>query len=337
MDLSTSYLGLPLRSPLVAAASPVSASLAGIRACADHGVGAVVLYSLFEEQIRAQEVADLLIIEAHENSFGEALDYFPEAPTVSSAGARTYLRHLERAVAGVDVPVIASLNGSTAGGWTAIATSMESAGAAAIELNIYAIPGDLTVPGTAVEERHLEILTAVKAAVSVPVAVKLSPFFSAAGAMALALDAAGADGLVLFNRFLQPDVDVETQTVRPGVTLSSPAEARLPRTWIAILHQQVRASLAATTGVESGEDVVAYLLAGADVVMTASALLRHGPAHLATLTDELTGWLERKGYASVAEARGVLAVGADVDASAYERAGYVRALREAQGRYAPIV
>ena len=195
----------------------------------------------------------------------------------------------------------------------------------------------MTVTGAAVEAQHLDILAAVKAVVSVPVAVKLSPFFSATGAMALALDAAGADGLVLFNRFLQPDVDVETQTVRSEVTLSAPAEARLPRTWIAILHRRVRASLAATTGVETGEDVVAYLLAGADVVMTASALLRHGPAHVATLTDQLSAWLERKGYGSVAEARGVLAVAADVDASAYERAGYVRALRDAQASYGTVV
>lgn len=336
MDLTTTYLGLPLRSPLLASASPVSASMDGVRACADHGVGAVVLYSLFEEQVRAQEVADLLLTEAHEHSFGEAQGYFPEAPTVGFAGTAPYLRHLERAVAAVDIPVIASLNGSTPGGWTGIAASMQSAGAAAIELNIYAVPGDLTVPGAVVEQRHLEILAAVKAVVSVPVAVKLSPFFSAAGAMALALDDAGVDGLVLFNRFLQPDVDVETQTLRPGLTLSSPAEARLPRTWIAILHQRVRASLAATTGVETGEDVVAYLLAGADVVMTASALLRHGPAHAATLLEELSAWLGRKGYASAAEARGLLAVGTEVDVPAYERAGYVRALREAQGSYGPL-
>ena len=336
MDLSTSYLGLPLRSPLVASASPISASLDGIRACADHGVGAVVLYSLFEEQIRAQEIEDLLVTEAHEDAFGEALSYFPTAPTVAFGGTRTYLRHLEQAAASVDVPVIGSLNGSTPGGWTGIAASMESAGASAIELNIYAVPGDVTVTGAAVEAQHLDILAAVKAVVSVPVAVKLSPFFSATGAMALALDAAGADGLVLFNRFLQPDVDVETQTVRSEVTLSAPAEARLPRTWIAILHRRVRASLAATTGVETGEDVVAYLLAGADVVMTASALLRHGPAHVATLTDQLNAWLERKGYDSVAQARGVLAVAADVDASAYERAGYVRALRAAQASYGTV-
>lgn len=333
MDLTTRYLGLPLRSPVVASASPVSMTLDGVRACADHGAGAVVLYSLFEEEVRAREVADLLLTEAHEHSFGEAQGYFPEAPTVSFGGARPYLRHLERSAAAVDVPVIASLNGSSPGGWTSIATSMESAGAAAIELNIYAVPGDLTVDGRVVEDRHLEILAAVKAAVSVPVAVKLSPFFSAPGAMALALDAAGADGLVLFNRFLQPDVDVETQRVRPGATLSVPAEARLPRTWIALLHRRVRASLAATTGVESGDDVVAYLLAGADVVMTASALLRHGPAHVGTLVDQLAAWLDRKEYASAAAARGVLAVGADVDATAFERAGYVRALRDAQGRY----
>lgn len=336
MDLTTRYLGLTLPNPIVASASPVSVSLDGVRRVVDAGAGAVVLYSLFEEQVRAQEVEDLLITESHEESFGEARDYFPSGPSFGHAGATPYLRHLERAAAAVAVPVIGSLNGSTPGGWTSIAASMESAGAAALELNIYAVPGDVGLTGPDVERRHLEILAGVRQAVSIPVAVKLSPYFSATAAVATALDAAGADGLVLFNRFLQPDVDTEAIRVVPGVTLSSPIEARLPRTWIAILRGRVRGSLAATTGVDSAEDVVAYLLAGADVVMTASALLRHGPSHVEVLTRGLESWLERKGYTRLDEMRGLLAARDGTRAAADARAGYVRALQDAQGVYGSL-
>ena len=232
--------------------------------------------------------------------------------------------------------MIASLNGSTPGGWTSIATSMESAGAAAIELNIYAVPGDVTLTSAQVEQRHLEILSGVREAVSIPVAVKLSPYFSATAAMALSLDAAGADGLVLFNRFLQPDVDPEAVRVVPGVSLSSPVEARLPRTWIAILRHHVRGSLAATTGVETAAEVVGYLLAGADVVMTASALLRHGPSYAEQLIGGLESWLDRHGMGSVEQMRGLLAVPEGTDGSADARSGYVRALQDAQGTYGSL-
>lgn len=336
MDLTTRYLGLTLRSPVVASASPVSVSLDGVRRVADAGAGAVVLYSLFEEQVRAEEVDDLLITEIHEESFGEASSYLPPGPVVGHAAATPYLRHLERAVAAVDIPVIASLNGNTPGGWTSIATSMESAGAAALELNIYAVPGDQGLDGPEVELRHMQILAGVREAVSIPVAVKLSPYFSSIGSVATALDAAGADGLVLFNRFLQPDVDVEAIRVVPGVTLSAPGEARLPRTWIAILRERLRGSLGATTGVEGPEDVVAYLLAGADAVMTASALLRHGPAHIEVLNRGLEAWLDRKGYTSVDQMRGLLAVRDRAAAGEAGRAGYVAALQRAQGTYGTL-
>jgi dihydroorotate dehydrogenase (fumarate) len=229
----------------------------------------------------------------------------------------------------VDVPVIASLNGSTAGGWTSYATALERAGAAAIELNIYDLPGDPLFPGRDVEQRHVEILTTVKAVVRVPVAVKMSPYYSSTGEMALRLDRAGADGLVLFNRFLQPDIDPETLTVTAGFGLSSPAEARLPRAWIALLAGRVAASLAATTGVEDSADVARYLLAGADVVMAASALIRHGAAHAGVLLDGLSAWMSRKGFASVADVRGLLSVPSDADGAAYERSGYVSALQAA--------
>jgi dihydroorotate dehydrogenase (fumarate) len=223
----------------------------------------------------------------------------------------------------------------TPGGWTSYARAMQDAGAAAIELNIYYIPGDPHITGREVEQRHIDILCRVKDAVTVPVAVKLSPHFSSVGEMALRLDEAGADGLVLFNRFLQPDIDPETLAVMPDVSLSSPAEARLPRTWISILRQHLRASLAATTGVEGPADVIKYLLAGADVVMTASALMRHGPAHAAVLLDGLSEWMARKGYPSIAGVRGMLALPAGIDQPAYEREGYVRAMRAANSSRGP--
>jgi dihydroorotate dehydrogenase (fumarate) len=206
---------------------------------------------------------------------------------------------------------------------------MQDAGAAAIELNIYYLPGDPHISGRDVEQRHVDVLARVKDAVTVPVAVKLSPYFSSTGEMAVRLDEAGADGLVLFNRFLQPDIDPDDLAVVSGVGLSSPAEARLPCTWIALLRGRVRAALAATSGVESSDDVVKYLLAGADVVMTASALLRHGPEHAGVLLDGLSGWMERRGFAAVDDLRGMLSVPSDTDGDAYERAGYVGALREA--------
>jgi dihydroorotate dehydrogenase (fumarate) len=229
----------------------------------------------------------------------------------------------------VDIPVIGSLNGVTPGGWTQYARQMQDAGAAAIELNIYYIPGDPYVTGREVEQRHIDVLHRVKEAVSVPVAVKLGPHFSSTGEIALRLDEAGADGLVLFNRFLQPDIDPETLAVVPAVDLSSPAEARLPRTWIAILRGRVHASLAATTGVDGPADVAAYLLAGADVVMTASALIRHGTGHAAVLLDGLAQWMGRKGYTCVDDLRGLLAVPAGAERTGYRRAGYVRTMTAA--------
>jgi dihydroorotate dehydrogenase (fumarate) len=329
MDLSTDYMGLALRNPLIASPSPLSKTLDGVRRLADAGVGAVVLYSLFEEEVRREAELNEQLADAGTESFAEALSYFPAAAD-TEPGPRRYLSVLERSVAAVDVPVIASLNGVTPGGWTGYARAMQDAGAAAIELNIYYLPGDVRISGREVEQRHLDVLARVRDAVSVPVAVKLSPHFSSTGAVALALDAAGADALVLFNRFLQPDIDVETLAVVPTVGLSNPAEARLPRTWIALLRGRVQAALAATTGVEDSLDVAKYLLAGADVVMTASALLRHGPEHAGVLLDGLTAWMTRKGFASVEDFRGLLAVPAETDESDYERAGYVSALRAAQ-------
>lgn len=345
MDLATRYLGLALRNPLVASASPLTSTVADVRRLADAGIAAVVLPSLFEEQLHREQLRDLLLVEEHEHAFSEAVSYFPSAapsttpsPTPSAAasepgGARRYLRLVERAAAAVDVPVVASLNGSTAGGWSRFAHAMQEAGAAAVELNIHFLPADPHTTGREVEDRHVEILERVLEVVSIPVAVKLSPFFSSPGEMAVRLDRTGAHGLVLFNRFLQPDVDPERVAVTPGFALSTPAESPLARTWVAILHGRVGCSLAASTGVETAADVAAYVLAGADVVMTTSSLLRHGPEHASVLLDGLTAWLARKGYAGVDDARGRLAVPRDVDGTAYERSGYVAALERARVTY----
>ncbi|MGO9955730.1 MAG: dihydroorotate dehydrogenase-like protein [Solirubrobacteraceae bacterium] len=335
MDLATSYMGLELRNPLVASPSPLSYTLDGVRRLAAGGVGAIVLFSLFEEQLREEAAHNAELVDGPAESFAEALDYVP-AIAKEDPGPRRYLELLERASATLDVPVIASLNGATPGGWTDYARAMQDAGAAAIELNIYYVPGDARVSGRDVEDRHVEVLQSVKAAVTIPVAVKLSPYFSSPGEVALRLDDAGADALVLFNRFLQPDIDPEQLMVLPRVNLSSPADARLPRAWIALLRGTVRASLAATTGVEVPADLARYLLAGADVVMSTSALLRHGPQYATDLLDGLSAWMARKGYSAVGEIRGILSVPPATDEAARQRAGYVAAMRAANaGAYAP--
>jgi len=326
MDLATSYMGLTLRNPLVASASPLCHTVEGVRSLADAGVGAVVLHSLFEEELAEEAARQARLLEAGSDSFAESLSYFP---AFGGFGPRPYLSLLERATAAVDIPVIASLNGATPSGWTDYARAMQDAGAVAIELNISYLPGDPGISGRDAEQRHLEILELVRAAVSVPIAVKLNPYFSSTGEMALRLDRAGADALVLFNRFLYPDIDAESLGVVSKVGLSNSAEARLPRTWIALLRGRLTAALAATTGVEGPDDVVRYLLAGADVVMTTSALLRHGPQHAEFLLTGLADWMARKGFSSVADFRGLLAVPPGTDATAHARAGYAAALRAA--------
>ena len=332
MNLDTSYLGLKLRNPLVASAGPMTQTAERVGQLADAGVGAVVLPSLFEEQIRAEADRDERLAEVGIDSFGEAMTYLIDPD--SSIWPRQYLGLVERAT-GSGVPIVASLNGSTAGGWTDYARAMQDAGAAAIELNIYYLPGDPLISARDAEQRYVDILTTVKAAVSVPVAVKLNPYFSSLGEMAVRLDRAGADGLVLFNRFMQTDINPDTLSISTGFKLSSPAEATLARSWIARLRGQVRASLAASTGVETADDVAAYLLAGADVVMTTSSLLRHGPAHVTVLLDGLTAWMERKGFGGVGEFRGLLAPPADGAQPGYGRSGYLSAVERATRTYAP--
>ncbi len=339
MKLDTSYLGLKLRNPLVASAGPMTQTAERVERLAQAGVGAVVLPSLFEEQIRAEADRDERLAEVGIDSFGEAMTYLidPDA----SIWPRQYLSLIERA-ARAGVPVIASLNGSTPGGWTDYARAMQDAGAAAIELNIYyqapdpppASPSPFVSARNA-EQRYLGVLSMVKAVVSVPVAVKLTPYFSSLGEMAVSLDQAGADGLVLFNRFMQTDINPETLTVSTGFQLSRPTEATVARSWIARLRGHVHASLAASTGVETAGDVAAYLLAGADVVMTTSSLLRHGPAHVTVLLDRLTAWMERKGFGSTDEIRGMFAVAADASRSGFGRFGYLSAVERATRTYAP--
>ncbi len=331
MDLFTRYLGLTLRNPLLASASPLSRTLDGVRRLADAGVGAVVLYSLFEEQLRREAEHNARMVGQGSESYPESLTYFP-AKVDQDYGPRPYLRLIERATNAVDIPVIGSLNASAPGRWAHFARSLQDAGATAVEVNIYYLPGEPWVDGREVEQRHLDVLAAVKSAVAIPVAVKLSPYFSSTADIAHRLDMAGADGLVLFNRFLQPDIDVETLTTVRGVTLSTSAETRLPMTWIALLSGRIRASLAASTGVEQAGDVIKYLLAGADVVQCASALLRHGPQYAGVLLDGLSEWMGRKGYDSLSQVRGLLALADGEDRTARERADYVGALHEANSR-----
>lgn len=326
MDLSTSYLGLTLKSPLVASASPLTATLDNIRRLEDCGAGAIVLPSIFEEQItHEQELLDALVTSGID-SFGEALSYFPSQSSYA-LDIEHHLALIEHAVAAVDIPVIASLNGVTDEGWTEHARAVESAGAQAIELNIYFIPSDLALSGQEVEQRTLDVLGAVKSSVNIPVAVKISPYFSAPGHMAMRLDAAGADGLVLFNRFYEPDIDLARLELSPSLELSKPYEMRLPLLWIGILAGRARASLAATSGVESGDDVVKYLLAGADVVMTTSALLRHGVGHMQVLTDQLTRWLQARGLDSPNAIRGKMSHRTIANPEAFERANYIKVLQ----------
>ncbi|WP_232547341.1 dihydroorotate dehydrogenase-like protein [Propioniciclava soli] len=336
IDLTTTYLGLELAHPVVASAGPLSQNAAGVRALAGGGASAVVLYSLFEEQLRAEANRDAALLDAQEDRYPEATDFFPDVEVTAKSAAYGYLKLVEESAAQLDVPVIASLNGSDLGGWVDFARELASAGASALELNIYFVPGDVRTTGDLVLKRHLEIVQAVTQAVELPVSVKLSSSFSSPGNAALQILDAGASGLVLFNRFLQPDIDIETLGMDNAFELSTPHEGRLPRTWIAAIRNHTQASLAGSTGVESADDVIKYLLAGADVVMSTAALIRHGRDHTRTLVAGLESWLARKGYASVAEARGLLALPADGRADAFERGGYVAALQAAKQRYGSL-
>jgi len=327
MDLATRYMGLTLKNPLVASASPLNTDIDNLRRLEDAGAAAIVLPSLFEEQIATDAARYDELTEAPAESFAEALTYFP-AGSEYRVGPHAYLELVRRAREAVAIPVIASLNGTTPEGWISYAGLLEEAGASALELNIFFIPADMSLTGAAVEARYLEIVRSVRAIVSIPLAVKLSPYFSAPGHMAEALAAAGADALVLFNRFYQPDIDLARLAVLNDLNLSHPSEIRLPLLWLAILSGRIKASLAATTGVASVDEVVKYLLVGADAVMTTSALLRGGIGTMATLVADLERWLEARDFASVGAMRGIMDQRSLDDPQAFERANYIKILQE---------
>lgn len=327
MDLSTTYLGLQLKNPLVPSASPLSHSLDGMKSLEDAGASAIVMYSLFEEQIVHESAEINHYLKYGSESFFEAQSYFPAGQDYN-LGPEEYIELLHKAKKSLGIPIIGSLNGITAGGWVKHAKKMEEAGADAIELNVYYIPTDPTITSADVEDRYLEVLNEVKRNVKVPVAMKLSPFISSFANFARRLDLAGVNGLVLFNRFYQPDIDLEALEVRPGVVLSHSHDLRLPLRWIAILRGQVKSSLAATTGIHAADDALKMLMAGADVTMLCSSLLMNGPQHLAKVLDGMNQWMIDHEYVSVAQMKGSMSQQSIADPSAFERANYMKALSQ---------
>lgn len=327
MDLCTTYLGLKLRTPLVVAASPLSEEIDSIGQLEEAGASAVVLYSLFEEQLRQESTELAQNLDHGTFSTPEALTYFPE-PEEFRLGPDEYLKHIARAKRAVDIPIIASLNGSSTGGWTAYAQAIQQAGADALELNIYSIPTDMDANSAQVEQNYLDILKSVRSAIHIPLAVKLSPFFTNFANMAKRLDLGGANGLVLFNRFYQPDIDLEALEVRPNILLSTPMAMRVPLRWIALLYGKLRASLAATSGIHRATDVLKMLMAGADVTMLCSTLLRHGPRQVSVIERDLVAWMEEHEYRSVSQLKGSMSQRNCAEPSAFERAQYMRAISQ---------
>lgn len=329
MNLQTTYLGLQLSSPVVVAACTLSEDIDNIMKMEDAGAGAVVLFSLFEEQIK-KEVAHYNAIKGSTtNLFAEASGYFPDLEEYH-LGTDQYLEHLRRVKARVKIPIIGSLNGITPEGWITYARDMEQAGADAIEINIFFIPGDISMGASAVEHRYLHILEMVKSAVRIPVAVKLNPYFSAMGNMALKMQEAGAGALVLFNRFYQPDFDIQELRILHNLEYSVANEIRLPLLWIAMLYGKLAVSLAATTGVQNAKEVIKYILAGADVAMTASALYKNGIEYIATINQNLETWMQQNGFDSIHSFKGVMSQQYISDPTAYERANYIRILENSR-------
>lgn len=325
VDLRTTYLGLELANPIVPSASTLSSRIDTLRRLQDAGAAAVVMQSLFEEQIEHDEVQIHRMLETGAESNPEARSYVPDMGDYNT-GPDEYLRHLEATKRQLEIPVIGSLNGVSEGGWTRYARLIEAAGADALELNIYLIAAEPHTSGAEVEQRYVDLVATVRQQVSIPLAVKIGPSFSSLPHMAGRLVEAGADGLVLFNRFLQPDIDLETLRVDPTLHLSSSDEVLLPLRWIAILHGHLRASIAATTGVWTAADAVKLLLVGADVTMMASALFRHGPEHLGVVLDGVRAWLEERGYESVEQLKGSVSQANVADPEAFARANYMQML-----------
>jgi dihydroorotate dehydrogenase (fumarate) len=326
MDLSTTYLGLKLSNPIVPSASPLSREVGSVRALEDAGAAAIVMESLFEEQI-THEVAELAhYLDYGKESFSEALSYFPEKRTYI-LGPDEYLNHVRRLKEAVRIPVIASLNGDSLGGWIDYALKIQQAGADALELNIYSIPTDPAVSSAEVEQTYVDILKAVKSNVKIPVALKLSPFFTTVAHVATRFDEAGADALVLFNRFYQPDIDLEALEVVPHVLLSTPQAMRLPMRWIAILYGRIKADLAATSGIETAEDVLKMLMVGSSITMMASALFRNGAPHISKVLQDMQNWMAEHEYHSVKQMQGSMSQKHCHDPAAFERANYMMALK----------
>lgn len=325
MDLTTTYLGLKLKNPLVPSSSPLSRNLNSLKRMEDSGAAAIVLYSLFEEQITLESQTLNHYLTQGVESFPEALTYFPEAAEYET-GPSEYLEHIRKAKESLSIPIIASLNGVSTGGWVKYASEIQAAGADALELNIYYLPTDLNLTGAEVEQIYIDVLQDVKEAVSIPVAMKLSPYFSSMANMAHRLDSAGADGLVLFNRFYQPDLDIENLDVVPHLLLSTSAELRLPLRWIAILYGRIESDLALTTGIHTAEDVLKGLMAGACATMIASELLRNGVDRIREILVDLERWLVEYEYESVNQLQGSLSQINVSEPAAFERANYMRVL-----------
>jgi dihydroorotate dehydrogenase (fumarate) len=325
MDLTTTYMGLTLKHPVVPSASPLSKSVSGIRKMEDAGASAITMYSLFEEQIDMASLAYHHFIEQATFVSAEATAYFPDMADYNRE-PEGYLELIRQAKEAVNIPIIASLNGATPGGWTKYAQKMQQAGADALELNVYHIPTNPGWKSAEVEQLYLDILQEVKANVTIPVAVKLSPFFSAMPNMALRLDEAGADALVLFNRFYQPDFDIEELAVTPNLVLSSSAELRLPLRWVAILYGRIKCSLALTTGVHTTDDAIKAIMAGADVANVCSVLLHEGVGKIGSIVEGLGSWMEAHEYESVSQMKGSLSQLSCPEPAAFERANYMKAL-----------
>jgi dihydroorotate dehydrogenase (fumarate) len=329
MDLTSNYMGLKLKNPLVPSASPLSKNLDGIKKLEDAGASAIVLYSLFEEQLNFEQEELSYFLDRGTDSFAEALNFFPEQDDYN-LGPDEYLEHIRTAKAATNIPIIASLNGVSTGGWIDFSKKIEEAGADALELNVYFMATDPEQDSRIIENQYRMILSAVKSNIDIPVAVKLSPYFSSIARMTKELDEAGADALVLFNRFYQPDLDLENLEVVPGVVLSSSDDLRLPLRWTAILHSKVKASLAGTTGVHTAMDALKLIAAGADVAQMCAALLKNGPDYLGTVLRGMEVWLEEKEYASLDILRGSMSQKSVSEPAVFERANYMKALNDFQ-------
>jgi dihydroorotate dehydrogenase (fumarate) len=318
-------MGLPINSPIVVSACTLSQQTDNIVKMEDNGAGAVVLFSLFEEQIRKEEIKYKKVIAETTYAFPEALDFFPDVDDFN-VGMDEYFEKIRIAKEKVDIPIIGSLNGITTEGWIDYSKQIESAGADGIEVNIFFIPGDITFSSSEVEHRYLNIITAIRNAVKIPVAIKLNPYFSAMGNMSLRMKNAGADALVLFNRFYQPDFDINEMVIKTDLNYSESSEIRLPLLWIGLLYGKVDLSLAATTGVQSAVEVIKYILAGADVVMTASSLYKNGISYLKTMNKELQDWMYMMGFDDLNSFKGSMSQKNISDPTAYERANYIKIL-----------